>query len=153
MQQAPINVQELIEPAVIALGYELVGIEYVPQGAYSMLRIYIDADDGINLDDCTKVSHQVSGLLDVEDIISGQYNLEVSSPGLDRPLFTLEHFRRFVGQDAKIRLSMPLEGQRRFKGRITSVSDEAVLLNVEENEVVLPIDLIEKANLIAELDD
>ena len=153
MRQAPIKVQELIEPAVVALGYELVGVEYIPQGKHSLLRVYIDTEDGINLDDCTRVSHQVSGLLDVEDIIKGQYNLEVSSPGLDRPLFTLEHFRRFTGHEAKIKLTMPLDGQRKFKGTINGVREDAVLLEVEGNEVELPVSLIDKANLVAELDD
>jgi ribosome maturation factor RimP len=152
MRQAPANVQQLIEPAVVMLGYELVGIEYLPQGKHSLLRVYIDAEDGITLDDCSRVSHQLSGLLDVEDVIPGHYNLEVSSPGLDRPLFKAEHFQRFAGQAAKIRLSLPIDGRRKFSGILCGVQDNNVVIEVEGQELQLPLNIIEKANLIPEFD-
>jgi len=152
MRQAPANVQKLIEPAVVTLGYELVGVEYLPQGKHSLLRVYIDAEDGITLDDCSRVSHQLSGLLDVEDVIQGHYNLEVSSPGLDRPLFKAEHFQQFAGHPVKIRLSLPKDGRRKFSGILRGMQDGNVIVEFEEHEVQLPLDIIEKANLIPEFD-
>ena len=151
MRQAPANVQALIEPAVETLGYELVGLEYLSQGKHSLLRVYIDSEDGITLDDCERVSHQVSGLLDVEDAIHGHYNLEVSSPGLDRPLFTVDHFHRFTGQQVKVKLTTPIEGRKKFKGMICSVNDNIVVLEVDAQEVELPFSAIEKANLVPEI--
>ena len=119
-RQAPDNMQRPIESAVQGLGYELVGVEYLPQGRRSLLRVYIDTPGGVTVDDCERVSHQVSGVLDVEDPIRGQYVLEVSSPGLDRPLFTAEHFQRFAGSRVRLRTSPPLDGRRNFSGLIIS---------------------------------
>ncbi|HEB56511.1 MAG TPA: ribosome maturation factor RimP [Gammaproteobacteria bacterium] len=142
----------LVTSAVEALGLELVGVEYLAQGAHSMLRVYIDSEQGITLDDCSRVSHQLSGVLEVEDPIRGKYNLEVSSPGLDRPLFTLTHFERFVGQGVKLRLHQPVNGQRKFKGVIAAVEDGHIQIALDDSQVLeLEIDEIEKANLIPEL--
>jgi len=151
MRQAPANIQVLIEPAVTALGYELVGAEYLSQGRHSLLRIYIDSEDGITLEDCERVSHQVSGILDVEDAIQGHYSLEVSSPGLDRPLFTLDHFKRFIGKQAKIKLAAPIDGRRKFNGVIRAVGDNQVVLEMDAEEFELPFNAIEKANLVPEI--
>ena len=96
-----------------------------------MLRLYIDKESGITLDDCERVSHQVSGVLDVEDPIGGQYDLEVSSPGIDRPLFELEHYARFVGEDVKVRLDVPVDGSRSLVGKIATVEDDVVVLDVD----------------------
>lgn len=148
MRTAPAKVQNLIESAVSGLGYELVGIELLSQGRNSLLRIYIDQEDGINLKDCERVSHQVSGVLDVEDVLRGQYTLEVSSPGLDRPLFTKEQFKHYLGNEVKIRLSVLVEGRRKFKGILLDVDDISVLLQVDSEEVRLPFSAIEKANLV-----
>jgi len=148
MRRIPQNLQALIEPNVVALGYEFVGIEYLIQGKHSLLRIYIDSGNGITLDDCTQVSHQISGLLDVEDVIKGQFNLEVSSPGLDRPLFTLEHFQQYVGKEIKVRLSMSVENRRKFVGRLCAVNGNDIVLNVENAEIHVNYDNIEKANLV-----
>ena len=126
MSQQAKRVQELIEPVINSLGYECVGVEYLPQGRHSLLRIYIDKEDGIGVDDCETISHQVSGVLDVEDPIKGQYNLEVSSPGLDRPLFTLEHYVRFIGETVNVRLRSALHGRRKFTGKILSVDGEEI---------------------------
>jgi ribosome maturation factor RimP len=142
--------QAIIEPAVTALGYELVGIEYMSQGKHSVLRIYIDHENGISVDDCADVSHQVSAVLDVEDPITGLYTLEVSSPGLDRPLFSEAHYQRYFGQLAEIRLRSPLEGRRRFKGRLQSVQDGQVMIEVDGVEYSIALDNIEKANLVHE---
>jgi ribosome maturation factor RimP len=148
MRTAPVNIQNVIEPVVSALGYELVGIEYLLQGRHSLLRIYIDHSDGIKIDDCERVSHQVSGALDVDDVIRGQYTLEVSSPGMDRPLFTLEQFTRFLGNEVNIRLSAPLNGRRKFKGVLRAVDGRNVNLVVDDEEISLPFSSIEKANLV-----
>ncbi|WP_020683561.1 ribosome maturation factor RimP [Marinobacterium rhizophilum] len=139
---------ELIEPGVTSLGFELWGIEYLAHGAHSVLRVYIDSENGISVDDCAKVSHQISGVLDVEEPISGQYNLEVSSPGLDRPLFTLEQFVAFTGHKVEIRLRAPFEGRRKFKGLLNGVEGDEVLVVVDNEEYLLPIDSIDRANVV-----
>ena len=118
MAKASEKLVAIIEPAVTALGFELVGVEHLPQGHHSLLRIYIDHENGVNVDDCGRVSHQSSAVLDVEDPIRGVYTLEVSSPGLERPPFTLEHYARFADNLAEIRLHAPLTGSRKFQGRI-----------------------------------
>ncbi|WP_428035886.1 ribosome maturation factor RimP [Amphritea sp.] len=140
--------QELIEPSVVALGYQLWGVEMISQGRHSMLRIYIDAEEGIGVEDCASVSRQVSGILDVEDPISGEYTLEVSSPGMDRPLFTLEQYQAFVGHVVQVKLRMPFEGRRRFKGVLKGIEDEDIVLVVDQEEYLLPIDHIDKANIV-----
>jgi ribosome maturation factor RimP len=139
---------ELIEPVVRGLGYELVGIEYNPGRGRGLLRVYIDQEEGITVDDCERVSHQLSGLLDVEDPIPGNYTLEVSSPGLDRPLFTKEHFERFRDNRAKIRMEHPIEGRSQFTGLLKGVQGDFVLLEVEDQCVALPLESIAKARLV-----
>jgi ribosome maturation factor RimP len=141
----------LVRSVVEPMGYECVGVEHaVGASGSAVLRVYIDHPDGISLDDCEAVSHQLSGTLDVEDPIAGQYDLEVSSPGLDRPLFELEHFRRFVGARVQVRLHDKLDGRRRFEGRITGVDGETVLLDLNGAEIGLPYARIESARLVPE---
>lgn len=153
VRESTVRAQErlirLIEPIVEGLGYELVGVEF--EGHRRLLRVYIDDTDGIDLEDCTRVSHQVSAMLDVEDPIAGRYQLEISSPGLDRPLFTLDHYRRFQGEMVRLRLFSPVEGRRRFKARLTGVDGDSVL--VEDGAAVLriPYAAIEKARLAPEI--
>jgi ribosome maturation factor RimP len=142
---------DLLEPVVTGLGYEWVGSEF--DGHQRTLRIYIDSPDGIGVDDCSKVSYQVSGVLDVEDPIPGRYQLEVSSPGLDRPLFALSHFERFIGSLVKLQLSRALEGRRRFKARITGVEGQDVVLEDEAGVFKIPYDLMDKARLVPEFDN
>ena len=143
------RIVELIQPTVEALGVELWGVEYLIQGKYSVLRVYIDRpDEGVTIDDCERVSRQISGIFDVEDPIPGEYTLEVSSPGMDRPLFHLEQFARFAGEPASVRLRTPVEGRRKFKGVIQSVSDDSVTLLVDGKEYQLPAVAIDKANLV-----
>lgn len=145
------RVVRLLEPTVTAMGYELLGVEYLAQGKHSRLRLYIDAPQGIGLQDCEQVSHQVSGVLDVEDPVHGQYSLEVSSPGLDRPLFRPAHYARFVGQRLKLRLRQARDGQRNFHGRIKAVIDEDIYISMDDgSELVLSCQDIEKANLVPE---
>lgn len=137
-----------VTPVAEALGYELWGIEYLSHGKQSVVRIYIDSPNGVDVDDCAKVSRQVSGIFDVEDPIMGEYTLEVSSPGMDRPLFTLEQFRQYVGEQVKVRLRTSFEGRRKFSGRMTGIEGDDVVVAVDDTEYLLPFDLIDKANII-----
>lgn len=155
MRSQVANLQKLLEPAVIALGYELLGIEYLPQGKHSLLRLYIDAEDGIHVVDCERVSHQVSGVLEVEDPISGNYTLEVSSPGLDRPLFTLQQARRYIGHRLKLRLrlamamGMPgMDKQRKFTAKLLAADDNKLVIQLDEETLDIPWNNVEKANLV-----
>lgn len=145
--------QSLIAPVVASLNCELWALEYLTQGRYTTLRIFIDGPNGVSLEDCEKVSRQVSAVLDVEDPIDGEYTLEVSSPGLDRALFTPAHYARFVGEDVNVRLRIARDGRRRFKGKIVSVTDSDVVLLVEGTEIQMPVDAIDKANIEPNFDD
>ncbi|SEQ08188.1 ribosome maturation factor RimP [Rosenbergiella nectarea] len=138
---------ELITAPVEALGYELVGIEFV-RARTSTLRIYIDSENGINVDDCADVSHQVSAVMDVEDPITVAYHLEVSSPGLDRPLFTAAHYERFAGQDVSVVLRIAVQNRRKWQGTIKSVEGEMVTLSVDGKDEVFALSNIQKANII-----
>ena len=138
---------KLLEPVISALGYEMWGIEYFTRGHGSLLRIYIDNETGITVDDCERVSHQVTGVLDVYDPIQGSYHLEVSSPGLDRPLFTLDQFRRFKGHKAQVKLRSKLDGRRNFTGAIGEVKQDTIVLLDRDESYTIPVDLIEKARL------
>ncbi|GAB7533604.1 ribosome maturation factor RimP [Pseudomonas sp. 3A(2025)] len=146
------QLQALLAPVVEALGYQCWGIEFISQGRHSLLRIYIDKEDGILVDDCEIVSRQISGVLDVEDPISSEYTLEVSSPGMDRPLFSIEQFAAHAGQQVKIKLRSPFEGRRNFQGVLRGVEEQDVVVQVDSNEYLLPIDLIDKANIIPAFD-
>lgn len=143
------RMERLIGPTVEGLGYELVGVEF-STGAGALLRIYIDRPEGIQVEDCERVSHQVSGVLDVEDAVAGRYTLEVSSPGMDRPLFTLAHFQRFVGERVKLRLDRPLlDGRRRISGRLQGIEEGATLVVLSEDgeELMVPFADVERARL------
>lgn len=142
------ELNRLIRPAVEALGYEFVGLEYVSNPKNRLIRIYIDREpEGISVDDCAEVSGEVSALLDVEDPVSGQYSLEVSSPGIERPLFEPEHYRRFVGEEAVVHLHAPIERRRKFRGRIVEADDARVVLEVDGDPVALDFADIRRANL------
>ena len=146
------QLQALLAPVIEALGYECWGLEFLSQGRHSLLRIYIDHANGILVEDCEKVSRQVSGVLDVEDPISNEYTLEVSSPGMDRPLFTLEQFAKHAGELVKIKLRSPYEGRRNFQGSLRGVEEQDVVVLVDDHEYLLPIDMIEKANIVPRFD-
>ncbi|HIG91058.1 MAG: ribosome maturation factor RimP [Methylococcales bacterium] len=150
MKQAPKHLIELIEPIVEGMGYECVGIEFNPHPTNGLLRIYIDAESGVVLDDCTRVSRQVSGVLDVEDPIKTVYQLEVSSPGAERPLFKVEHFQRFIGQKVQVNLFVPIEKRRNIIGSITSVNDAVIVIDGEDQQFEIPFKSISKANLVAD---
>lgn len=146
------QLQAMLAPVVESLGYECWGVEFISQGRHSLLRVYIDHADGILIDDCEKVSRQISAVLDVEDPVSGEYTLEVSSPGMDRPLFTLEQFAAHAGEQVKIRLRSPYEGRRNFQGVLRGVEEQDVIVQVEDHEYLLPIESIDKANIIPRFD-
>ena len=143
----------MLAPSVEDLGYELVGIEYIRAGKHSTLRVYIDQEAGILVDDCAAVSRQVSAIMDVEDPITNEYTLEVSSPGLDRPLFKAAHYQIFTGEEVKIQLRMPVQNRRRWKGVIVCVEDEIICLNVDGKEERFALSNIQKANIVPKFDN
>lgn len=153
MRQAAPELYAMLRPVVEGLGYELAGIESQSggrRGARGLVRIYIDRPEGISVDDCQRVSEQVSGVLDVADPIDARYTLEVSSPGLDRPLFALEHFARHVGQEVRVQLEVPIEGRRRFRAIIEAVEGSQVRLREGERVHALGLDQIAQARVIPE---
>lgn len=143
-----IKLEELLRPGVEALGYQLWGLDFQSHGRHSLLRVYIESEQGVSVEACAKVSHQISGVLDVEDPIAGEYNLEVSSPGMDRPLYTLAQFTDYVGNEVSIRLRVAFEGRRKFQGRLMAVEGEDVVILVDEHEYLLPHSQVDKANVI-----
>jgi ribosome maturation factor RimP len=147
MPRESAELRALIEPAVRVLGFELVGVEFF-HGKSAVLRLYIDHPNGVSVDDCQAVSYQVSGILDVEDPIRGQYSLEVSSPGLDRPLFHERDFERFRGCEVDVRLVTPLNGRRRFRGVLGGLQDGLVVLQMDDEELVVALDEIDQARLV-----
>ncbi|WP_077338766.1 ribosome maturation factor RimP [Pseudocolwellia agarivorans] len=139
---------EMLRPAVEGVGKELLGIEFISAGNNSVLRLFIDHENGINVDDCAEVSRQVSAILDVEDPISSEYNLEVSSPGLDKPLFDLEQFQAVIGETITVKLSMPLNGRRKFKGKLEAIDNDILIVVVDGQDYELVFSNIDKANLV-----
>jgi ribosome maturation factor RimP len=151
MRQDPLHIGEWLQPAITAMGYELVGVEYRHGGqGGGLLRVYIDSAQGITVEDCGRVSYQVSGLLDVKDPIAGRYTLEVSSPGLDRLLFKRGDYERFVGSRVKLRLASPREGRRKYQGRLLRLEGGNVVVEQDGVEVSLAFDQIEQARLVPE---
>ena len=140
----------LLEPVAAGLGYELLEVEFSSAGRSSLVRVYIDRTDGggISLDDCERASRAIGAVLDAEDPVGHEYQLEVSSPGFDRPLRTAAHFARFAGSEARIELAAPLEGRRRFRGRLGPVDDGIVTIEVDRREWKLPLAGISKARLV-----
>lgn len=141
----------MLEPVIVSLGCELVGIEYIGQSNNPLLRIYIDAEDGVTVAACQRVSRQVSAVLDVEDPIRSQYTLEVSSPGLDRPLFKAAHYVRFVGHKVRLKLMVPHLGRRNFTGILLGCQDEQVEIEVDGEKFVFSLSEIDKAKLVSDL--
>jgi len=141
------QIQALLEPTIEALGFELWGLEYLSQGRHTLLRLYIDGENGVTVDDCASVSRQVGGILDVEDPISGDYTLEVSSPGLDRLLFKQEQYLGYVGEWIEIRLRVPFEGRRKFKGTLKGIEGDDVVVQVDDHEFLLPHSAVDRAQV------
>ena len=144
---------KLLRPAIEGLDYELVGIEHLPMGKHTVLRIYIDSPNGITVSDCSSVSHQVSGVLEVEEPIKGQFTLEVSSPGIDRPLFNFEQFKKFVGSKVKLKLYHAVDGKRKIIGVIESIEGDDINIKDADSDssFQLHIDDIDKANIISDI--
>lgn len=143
------QIEKLIEAPIESLGYQLVGVEYLPGGQNPLLRIYIDAEQGIGIEDCERVSLQVSGILDVEDPIKKAYSLEISSPGFDRPLFKEADFIRFTGSPAKVTTKLPVNGRRNFSGVLQGFENGEILIEVDGEVYALPLTKLAKARLIA----
>lgn len=162
MRRDQTHLWELFEPVVNGMGFDLVEIEHFPNPKHGVLRLYIDTPysdkpegseaeaKGVVIEDCSAVSRQISALIDVEDPISGKFNLEVSSPGLDRPLRRLQDFQRFTGSLVKLKTVMPMDGQRNFKGRLLQASEESVVIETDDEEISLPMSAIEKARIVPE---
>ncbi len=145
---------KLLDSSISGLGYEMLGFEQVQDTGGAILRIYIDHENGIVIKDCETVSRHISGVLDVEDLVRGQYFLEVSSPGLDRPLFKLEHYEKYSGSMVKIRLARILNGRRRIKGELRRTDEQDVIIALEnstgqEEELSIPFNMIDKGRLVA----
>jgi len=141
----------LLEPTIEQLGYELADLELKLAGRDSLVRVFIDKPEGVGLADCETVSRQVSAVLDVEDPVPGHYVLEVSSPGLDRKLTKPAHFRRYVGDDIRVQLRFPIEGRRKFRGRLTAASEKTIQIEVDGQLHELPIATIDTARLVPSL--
>ncbi len=137
----------LLEPVVEALGYELIEVEFVPQGRDSVLRLFIDGPKGVDLDDCAAVSKGVETTLDASDPIPRAYSLEVSSPGLDRILRKRAHYERFVGSRVHVQLASPMDGRRRYTGALRAVDDEGISVEVDRQNYTLPFRLIQRTRL------
>lgn len=142
------NLKEMLTPAIEDLGCELWGIECQRAGRFMTVRLFIDKEGGVGIENCSDVSRQVSAILDVEDPIADKYNLEVSSPGLDRPLFTLAQFERFVGQDVSIHLRIPVADRRKWQGKLEKVDNDMITLVVDGQEQVFVFGNVQKANVV-----
>jgi len=146
------DLTELFDPVIRSMGYELVGIEFQDSTQHGTLRVYIDHENGIGVDDCVAISHQISAILDVEEPIQQAYDLEVSSPGINRPLFKAQDYEQYSGHSAKIKMAVPLNGRRNFKGVLQGVIDSrSVQIMVDNEGYDLPISDIAKANLVDEI--
>lgn len=153
MRRASSAIRGCVEPVVRGMGYELVGVEYGGESGNGLLRVYIDSAEGVDVDDCAAVSEQVSTALDVDEPIRDAYTLEVSSPGVNRPLFESVDFERFSGQEAFVRIAAGAvpEGRKRFKGVLGGLEGTSLLIEVDGETWRLPLDAVEEAHLIAEL--
>lgn len=146
------DLRALLEPSIQALGFELVDVELGGRGGEgARLRLFIDSAKGVNVDDCARVSRQVSAVLDVEDPIAGRYLLEVSSPGLDRPLVKRDDYLRYVGAIIRAKTTEPILGRKNFTGRLLAVGDDRIEVEVDKEVYDLAFANIEKARLVPEL--
>lgn len=140
-------------PVVEDIGFELIDVEYLTMNGRWVLRLYVDKEGGVTIDDCVSVSRELGDLLDVKDVISHEYVLEVSSPGLNRPLKREKDFIKFTGKKIKCRMTDPVDGQKNFSGLLKGIKEGRILLKIESGMVELPLDGIEKANLVYEFDN
>ncbi len=137
----------LLEPTVTALGYELVELEYIPRGQNQVLRVYIDTRTGVTVDDCACVSEAIEEVLDSQDPILGRYSLEVSSPGIERPLRKSEDYSRFAGERVKIRTTLPINGQRNFTGSLIGLDEGTIVLETGHGQIKIPMEQAAKVHL------
>ena len=138
---------DLLKPSVEMLGFELLGVELNS----GVVRLYIDCDAGVTVDNCAYVSRQVGAVLDVEDPIAGNFTLEVSSPGLDRRLFSLDQFAAFAGTEVKLKLKRAFEGKRKFRGQLRGVEGDEIIVGNGDDEILFPFEVIERANVVPEI--
>ena len=141
----------LCAPSVRSLGFELWGIEYLPQGKYSVLRVYIEKPDGVTLAELGAVSQQLNGVLDVEDPIHGEYRLEVSSPGIERRLFFPAQYSRYEGSYLQVKCHNPINERRNFRGMLKQSSEAGITLTCDVQDFVLEFENIDKANVLSEM--
>lgn len=146
------DIEALVTPVIEALGCELWGVEFMSMGRHSKLRIYIERPEGVTIDDCERVSRDVSDLLDVEDVMPQSYTLEVSSPGMDRILFRPDQFARSIGETVDVRLHFPFEGSKRIVGVLAGIEDDQIVVQAGEDEYVLPLENIQRARLVPRFD-
>ena len=148
------RLEDIVQPVVEDSGLDFWGLQYQSGSVNALLRVYIDAESGVSVDDCAKVSRQLSVLLDAEDLIQSGYRLEVSSPGMARPFFNLEQYQRFVGSAVKIKLAMSYEGRKQFKGILSQVDlvGRELAIVEGETEYLLPYELVEKGQLLPDLE-
>lgn len=147
------DLQDLLEPGAAALGYEVLDVEMTGGPGQGVLRVYIDGPNGISVDDCAAASGQFSAILDVEDPIPGQYTLEVSSPGLDRPLTRVRHFQAVVGREVRVKTDAAVAGRRRFRGPLQGVDDEGLDVLVDGETYRIPLSVVAKARLVPDYDE
>ena len=148
MRERERRLYEMLEPTVAALGFELVGVLWRDGNSRGLVRVYIDREGGVTVDDCARVSHRVTGLLDVADPVPGEYDLEISSPGVDRPLFVERDFVRFAGAGLKVTLRTPVAGRRRLTGTLGGYRDGVVLVDEDGIKHRFAIPEIESARLV-----
>lgn len=147
------SVSQVIESHIVGMGYVFVGLEQIQQGSTPLLRIYVETNEGpINIDEIGQISHQLSAALDVIDLFKNQYTLEVSSPGIERPLFKLGDYERFAGEQVHIKLKRSIEQRKQWSGQLQGVEGEEVLIRVEENDKLIrcPLIDIKKARLVVQ---
>lgn len=146
------EIENLLAPVVQSEDCEIWGVEYLSRGKYSKLRLYIDRTDGVSVEDCARVSRRVGDVLDVEDLLTGSYTLEVSSPGMDRILFKPSQYEESVGETIDVRLNFPLEGRKRILGVLTGLDDDEAIVQVEQDEYLLPLENVQRARIVPRFD-
>lgn len=151
MRRVSPGIESVIEPVVSGLGYEYVGAQFGQAENGQTLRVFIDTDNGVVVEDCVTVSKQLSAVLDVEDTIKSAYQLEVSSPGIDRPLFTMSHFSKQISEVIKVKMAVAVDGRRNFKGKLVAAGDDEVVIEVDGIDYNLPVSDIEEAQLVANI--
>lgn len=142
------KLEQLLKPSVEALGFDIWAIDLVNVGQRKVLRVFVDGKDGVNSDDCGRISRQIAAVMDVEDPIKSAYVLEVSSPGLDRCLRTLAHYQRYLGHEIKIKLTTAVDHKRTFKGALESIDDDNLVLLTPDGTLTFARNTVEKANVV-----